>query len=53
MSNLPAEKLQPEAIVVVEKYIECDRDVNLVATELNTTPTVIGDILNKREVRLS
>lgn len=51
MSNLPAEKLQPEAIVVVEKYLECNRDVNLVATELNTTPTVIGDILNKREVR--
>lgn len=51
MSDLPAQSLQPEAIVVVEQYLRFNRDIDLVAAELNTTPTVIGDILNKREVR--
>lgn len=51
MSDLPAQSLQPEAMVVVEQYLRFNRDIDLVAAELNTTPTVIGDILNKREVR--
>ena len=51
MNNLPAEKIQPEAMEVIEQYLYHNRDVNLVASALNTTPTVITDILNKREVR--
>jgi len=51
MNNLPAEKIQPEAMEVIEQYLYHNRDVNLVANALNTTPTVITDILNKREVR--
>lgn len=51
MSNLPAQSLQPEAMEVVEQYLRFNRDINLVATELNTTPTVVGEILNKKEVR--
>lgn len=51
MSDLPAQSLQPEAMEVIEQYLRFNRDINLVAAELNTTPTVIGDILNKREVR--
>lgn len=51
MENLPAEKLQPEAMKVVESYLFHNRDVDCVARDLNTTPTVISDILNKREVR--
>ena len=51
MDNLPATKLQPEAMAVVESYLFNNRDVDAVARDLNTTPTVISDILNKREVR--
>ena len=51
MNNLPTEKIQPEAMEVIEQYLYHNRDVNLVANALNTTPTVITDILNKREVR--
>ena len=36
---------------VIEQYLYHNRGVNLVANALNTTPTVITDILNKREVR--
>lgn len=51
MNNLPTEKIQPEAMEVIEQYLYHNRDVNLVANALNTTPTVITDILNKKEVR--
>lgn len=51
MDTLPVEKLQPEAMTVVESYLFHRRDVDAVARDLNTTPTVITDILNKREVR--
>lgn len=51
MNNLPAERIQPEAMEVVEAYLRNDRDVNRTAEDLNTTPTVISDLINKREVR--
>lgn len=51
MNNLPAERIQPEAMEVVESYLRNDRDVNRTAEDLNTTPTVISDLINKREVR--
>lgn len=51
MENLPVDKLQPEAMKVVESYLFHNRDVDAVARDLNTTPTVISDLLNKREVR--
>lgn len=51
MNNLPAQNLQPEAMEVVEAYLRNDRDVNRAAEDLNTTPTVISDLINKREVR--
>lgn len=51
MNNLPAERMQPEAMEVVEAYLRNDRDVNRAAEDLNTTPTVISDLINKREVR--
>ena len=38
-------------MAVVESYLFHNRDVDAVARDLNTTPTVISDILNKREVR--
>ena len=51
MNNLPAERIQPEAMEVVEAYLRNARDVNRTAEDLNTTPTVISDLINKREVR--
>ena len=51
MNNLPAERMQPEAMEVVEAYLRNDRDVNRTAEDLSTTPTVISDLINKREVR--
>lgn len=51
MNNLPAQNLQPEAMEVVEAYLRNDRDVNRAAEDLNTTPTIISDLINKREVR--
>lgn len=51
MNNLPAERMQPEAMEVVEAYLRNDRDVNRAAEDLNTTPTVISDLINRREVR--
>ena len=53
MNNLPAERIQPEAMEVVEAYLRNDRDVNRTAEDLNTTPTVISDLINKREVVLT
>lgn len=51
MNDLPIQKIQPEAEVVIEAYLANNRDVDAVAAQLGTTVTVITEMLGKREVR--
>lgn len=51
MNDLVAQKIQPEAEVIIEAYLANNRDVDAVARQLGTTVSVVTDMLAKREVR--